>query len=206
MNKILLLASAMCFVTASASAFEFNPYISAKAKYTIARNEIKATGVNEGKVKIDDEIGGGSVAAGVIYPVATGKFRLEVEYTRNTDAKKAIENVETKVKTQAALFNVYFDLDMPNNIPVTPYAGVGLGWGQSKFVIGTRNEKENGAAMQIGAGLGYRIGNRAVLDLGYRYITYGDFDKEYRIPGIMYEKFEYKPHAHEISLGLRYEF
>lgn len=206
MRKVLLLAGVACLAAANASAFEFNPYLSAKAKYTLARNEIEATGVNEGKIKIDDDIGGGSIAAGTIYPVATGKFRLEVEYTRNTDAKKAIKGVETKVKTQAALFNVYFDLDLQGIPSLTPYAGVGLGWGESKFVLGTASEKEDGAAMQIGAGLGYRLSNHAVLDLGYRYITYGDFDKEYRVPGVSYEKYDFKPRAHEISLGLRYEF
>ena len=113
-----------------------------------------------------------------------------------------------KVKTQAALSNVYFDLDLQGVPNLTPYAGVGLGWGRSEFsgINSTINEKDDGAAMQIGAGVGYRVSNHAVLDLGYRYITYGDFDKEYRIPGYYYEKFDYKPHAHEITLGLRYEF
>lgn len=204
MNKILLLAGAMCLVSTSASAFDFNPYVSAKAKYMLARDEIKSTGVYEGKGKIHDNIWGGSIAAGTIYPVSTGKFRLEVEYTKNADAKKH----NAKVKTQAALFNLYFDLDMPNNIPVTPYAGVGLGWGRSEFsgINSIIDEKDDGAAMQIGVGLGYRMSNHAVWDLGYRYITYGDFDKEYRIPGVTYEKYEYKPRAHEFTLGLRYEF
>lgn len=209
MNKVLLLASAMCFVTASASAFEFNPYVSAKAKYMIGQSEIKAKGVYEGKLKAHDSVWGGSVAAGTIYPVSTGKFRFEVEYTKNADAKKNLKNgPEMKVKTQAALFNVYFDLDLQGVPSLTPYAGVGLGWGRSEFsgISSVIDEKDDGAAMQIGAGLGYRISNHAVLDLGYRYITYGDFDKEYRVPGVTYEKFDYKPHAHEITLGLRYEF
>jgi opacity protein-like surface antigen len=206
MKKVLLLAGVACLAAANASAFEFNPYVSAKAKYTIARNEVEATGVDEYKVKINDELGGGSIAAGTIYPVSTGKFRFEIEYTKNADAKKTVYDVDTKVKTQAALLNVYFDLDMPSNIPVTPYAGVGLGWGQSKFITEGSTEKEDGAALQIGAGIGYRVCDHAVLDLGYRYITYGDFDKEVRIPGYYYEKYDFKPRAHEISLGLRYEF
>ncbi|MBR1600640.1 MAG: porin family protein [Alphaproteobacteria bacterium] len=207
MKKILLLAGVACLVAANVSAFEFNPYVAAKAKYMLARNEIKATGVNEGKVKAHDDVWGGSVAAGTIYPVSTGNFRFEIEYTKNADAKKHLKNgPEMKVKTQAALFNVYFDLDMQSQIPVTPYAGVGLGWGRSEFSAGNLKNKEDGVALQIGAGIGYRVCEHAVLDFGYRYITYGDFDKEYRIPGSYYEKYDYKPHAHEFTLGLRYEF
>ena len=36
-------------------------------------------------------------------------------------------------------------------------------------------------------------------------MTYGDFDKEYR-NGLIYEKIDYKPRAHEILLGIRYDF
>ena len=208
MKKVLLLASVACLAAANASAFQFNPYVSAKAKYMIAQNEIKATGVNEGKIKAHDNVWGGSVAAGTIYPVYTGNFRFEVEYTKNADAKKRVSDEgNMKVKTQAALFNIYFDLNLKDIPALTPYAGVGLGWGQSKFITPTKKEyKEDDVAMQIGAGVGYRLCEHTVLDFGYRYITYGDFDKEYRIPGVYYEKYEFKPHAHEITLGLRYEF
>lgn len=201
MKKILLLAGVACLAAANASAFEFNPYVAAKAKYLLARNEVKATGSIENKAKLHDDIWGGSIAAGTIYPVSTGNFRFEVEYTKNADAKKSFGDEEIKVKTQAALFNVYFDLDLRGQLPVTPYAGVGLGWGQSKF----GDIKEDGAAMQIGAGVAYKICDHTSVDLGYRYITYGDFDKEYHA-GLMYEKYDYKPHAHEFTLGLRYEF
>ncbi len=209
MKKILLLAGVACLTAANASAFEFNPYVAAKAKYMIGQSEIKAKGVDEGKIKAHDSVWGGSIAAGTIYPVSTGKFRFEVEYTKNADAEKNIKGgPKMKVKTQAALFNVYFDLDLQGMPYLTPYAGVGLGWGRSEFsgLNSHLNEKDDGAAMQIGVGVGYRVSNHAVLDLGYRYITYGDFDKEYRVPGYYYEKFDYKPHAHEITMGLRYEF
>lgn len=203
MKKILLLAGVACLAAANAYAFDFNPYVAAKAKYLLARNEIKATGSIEGKDKAHDNIWGGSIAAGTIYPVSTGDFRLEIEYTKNADAKKN----GAKVKTQGALFNVYYDLDMQGQLPITPYAGVGLGWGRTEIsgVNSLIDEKDDGVALQIGAGVSYKVCDHTSVDLGYRYITYGDFDKEYHA-GMMYEKFEYKPHAHEFSLGLRYEF
>lgn len=202
MRKILFLTSALCLAATSVSAYEFNPYVAAKAKYAFARNEVKATGIYEGKSHLNDEVFGGSAAIGNIYHVANGDFRIELEYTKNADAKK--ENA--KVKTQAVLFNVYYDLNLRTIVPVKPYVGVGLGWGQAKLEGGYKNVKDDGVSMQIGAGINYKINSHVAVDLGYRYITYGDFDEEYRVPGHYYEKYDYKPRAHEILLGARYEF
>ena len=201
MRKVLLLAGIACFAAANASAFDFNPYIAAKAKYAFARNEAKMTGSFEGKDKLNDEVWGGSIAAGNIFNVINGDFRLEIEYTKNADAKKD----GAKIKTQGLLFNAYYDFDLRTAIPVTPYVGVGLGWGRTEISGTGKSTKETGAAMQIGAGINYKIFDRTNIDFGYRYITYGDFDKEYRA-GIVYEKVDYKPRAHELLLGVRYEF
>lgn len=202
MKKILLLASAVCFAATSVSAYEFNPYVSAKAKYAFARNEVKVTGSYEGKGKLNDEIFGGSIAVGNIYNVMNGDFRIELEYTKNADAEKN----KVKVKTQGVLFNVYYDFNLRTTVPLKPYVGVGFGWGQSELKGTAKNVKDDAAAMQIGGGVNYKISEHTVVDLGYRYITYGDFDEEYHYAGGIYEKYDYKPRAHEISLGLRYEF
>ena len=200
MRKILLLAGVACMAAANANAFDFNPYVAAKAKYGFARHEAKVTGSFEGKSKLNDEVWGGSIAAGNTYYVDTGDFRIELEYTKNADAKK--DNI--KAKTQAVLFNVYYDLNLNIAVPVKPYVGIGLGWGQTKY-DGPGGIKDDGAAMQIGTGVSYKVCDHASIDFGYRYITYGDFDKEYRI-GTYYEKVDYKPRAHELLLGVRYDF
>lgn len=202
MRKILLLTSALCFAATTVSAFEFNPYVAAKAKYVLARNEVKVTGSFEGKGKLNDDIWGGSVAAGTTYNLLNGDFRFEVEYTKNADAKKD----NAKVKTQAVLLNVYYDFDLKTTLPITPYIGAGLGWGRAELEgTGLKSIKNDGAAAQIGAGINYKICDHMTVDLGYRYITYGDFDKEYHL-GSIYEKDEYKPRAHEFLLGVRYAF
>ncbi len=202
MKKFLLLASAVCLAATSVSAYEFNPYVVAKAKYAFARNKVKVTGTYEGKGKLNDEIFGGSIAVGNTYNVMNGDFRLELEYTKNADAKE--KNV--KVKTQGVLLNVYYDFNLRTIVSLKPYVGVGMGWGRAELKGTSNNVKDNGVSMQIGGGVNYQLSEHVVADLGYRYITYGDFDKEYRIPGVLYEKYDYKPRAHEILLGLRYEF
>ena len=201
MKKILLLASVACLAAANASAFEFNPYVAAKAKYGFARHEVKVKGVVEGKDKLNDEVWGGSVAVGNTYNVSNGAFRLELEYTKNSDAKKD----GVKAKTQALLFNVYYDFNLNLAVPVTPYVGVGMGWGRTEYKS-EGSIKKSDVAAQIGAGINYKICDHTSIDLGYRYISYGDFEKEYRIPNVAYEKYEYKPRAHEILLGVRYDF
>lgn len=200
MKKLLLLVSVACLAAANASAFDLNPYVAAKAKYSFARHEVKVKGSYEGKSKLNDEVWGGSLAVGNTYNVANGAFRIELEYTKNSDAKKD----GVKAKTQGVLFNVYYDFNLNLAVPVTPYVGVGMGWGRTEYK-GYGSIKKSDVAAQIGAGINYKICDHTSIDLGYRYITYGDFEKEYRV-GTIYEKFEYKPRAHEILLGVRYDF
>lgn len=202
MRKVLLLASCACFAALNASAFEFNPYVGAKAKYVFARNEVKVKGSFEGKEKLNDNILGGSVVVGTTYPLLDGNFRFELEYTKNADAKKR----QVKVKTQGVLFNVYYDFDLKTVPAFKPYIGAGLGWGRTEIESkNSKTIKNNGTSAQIGGGINYQICEHVTADLGYRYITYGDFDKEYHF-GPIYEKDEFKPHAHEILLGVRYSF
>lgn len=202
MKKVLLMAGVACFVATTASAFEFNPYVAAKAKYAFARNEVEYTGLEQGKDKYNDNVWGGSFAVGTAHHFSKGDLRFELEYTKNADAKK--NNV--KVKTQGVLLNAYYDFNLRTYLPIKPYVGGGLGWGQSKFEGDGGHIRNNGVSVQIGGGVNYNIDEHISLDLGYRYISYGYFEKEYRIPGVMYEKVDYKPRAHEILFGVRYEF
>lgn len=201
MKKILLLAGVASVFAMNASAFEFNPYASVKAKYVFSRNEQKLTGTEEGKAKLNDDVFGGSIALGTIWPVETGAFRFEVEYTKNADAEKNFEDEKVKVKTQAVLFNVYYDFNLNLPVDIKPYVGVGIGWGRSEF----GDKKEDATSAQIGAGVSYQIDNHMSVDFGYRYMTYGDFEETYRGPGT-YIKADYRPRTHELLLGLRYAF
>ena len=198
MKKILLLASVVCLAATNVSAFEFNPYVAAKAKYGFARNEIKATGVEEGKAKFNDNIWGGSFAVGNIYSVMNGDFRLELEYTKNSDAEKN----HVKVATQGLLFNIYYDFNLRTTIPVKPYVGIGLGWGRSEFKGGNQSVKEDGASMQIGTGISYQLCEHTNVDLGYRYsrfskMTFKDANDQ---------KVEIENDNHSVYLGVRHVF
>ena len=65
--------------------------------------------------------------------------------------------------------NVYFDI--PTQSPLTPYLGLGLGFGiagGSEDSFGT-SDSDGVGAFQLMVGLGYDISPKATLTFGYRY-------------------------------------
>ncbi|MBR6355787.1 MAG: hypothetical protein IKR92_02925, partial [Alphaproteobacteria bacterium] len=70
MKKTLLLAGVACLFASQAMAFNINPYVSAKLKYSIMDNSAKANFEDEvflyeADWDIDDKVFGGSVAVGL---------------------------------------------------------------------------------------------------------------------------------------------
>ena len=229
MKKTLLLAGAACLFASQAMAFNVNPYVSAKVKYSMMDNSWKSSETdrlvngevyNFGEnINIDDKVFGGSIALGLKAPLNYGALRTEIEYSRNGNAKKSHtdeygDKYETKLESQSFLFNAYYDFD--THTAFTPYVGGGLGFARLKSSINWDEFPEDNGSMknthfawQLGAGVAYDINEHVALDLGYRYIDYGDFDKSSSYGDdwgteTSTDKIESK--AHEIMLGLRYTF
>lgn len=241
MRKTLLLAGVACLFAAQAEAFDFNPYVSAKLKYSMMDNSWKATEVDDTDwgafeesydlKNADDKVFGGSIALGMKTPLAHGALRTEVEYTRNGNAKKSrsyreesddyeySEKFDIKLKSQALLFNAYYDFD--TQTAFTPYIGFGLGFARLKGTMSYNYEdayeetnisgskNRTNFAWQIGAGIAYDISKNVAIDLGYRYMDYGklstNWHKEYEW-GDMNITSKVESKAHEIILALRYTF
>lgn len=231
MKKILLLAGVACLFSAQAGAESFilNPYISARAKYSFMDNNTTfkayrtykdgSTRNESAKDSTDDNVFGGSFALGLRTQLIYGALRNEFEYTRNADAKKSHtesdgEKYESKLKSEAFMFNTYYDIE--TNSPITPYIGAGLGVSRLKYSESYPNmPEENGSlkhsnfAWQVGAGVAYDINRNLALDLGYRYMDYGHFNKtetDNNEERDKTEKIKVESKAHEILLGLRYTF
>jgi opacity protein-like surface antigen len=232
MKKTLLLAGVACLLSAQAMAFDINPYVSAKLKYSIMDNSWNSNEMDETSLGIwhfnnnldaDDKVFGGSIALGLRTPVSLGAVRMEIEYARNGDAKKSHTNKDDEkfditLKNQTLLFNAYYDFN--TNTAFTPYIGAGLGVARLKGTMNWVEDIDDGSsissgksrtnfAWQIGAGVAYNINENVAVDLGYRYIDYGKLSKssseEYDWGDItISNKVESK--AHEIMLGLRYTF
>ena len=97
-------------------------------------------------------------------------------------APSLVDPAHTSVKTYTAMVNVYKDLGKFGN--VTPYVGAGIGvaYNQMSEVYFTGNpaltnriagDNDIALAWSLMAGIGYQISDRAILDVGYRYLDTG---------------------------------
>ena len=209
MNKYVLLAGAavVAFAT-SASAFEMTPYAALRGSWDFTRNNMVAGNRGDDmKVKFNDGVWGAHVALGAKH----GAFRVETEYNTSKTAHKKVDIDGTgkfNMRTESILVNAYWDINTCSRF--TPYVSAGAGLAKLNFRVKSEDmvmkANPSNFAWQVGAGVSYAATDSIDVDLGYRYMDYGDFEEEYRVPGVLYEKFDYEPHAHEFLLGVRYEF
>lgn len=125
--------------------------------------------------------------------------------------------LHTSIKTYTMMFNAYKDLGNYNGF--TPYVGAGAGLAYHKVseVYFTDNpnltnrihgDNDLTFAWSLMAGVGYQVSERAIIDLGYRYIDMGKASSQrsdtagYVNPAVKIDDIE----AHEIKIGLRYHF
>jgi opacity protein-like surface antigen len=125
--------------------------------------------------------------------------------------------LHTSVKTYTMMFNAYKDLGSFGG--VTPYVGAGVGLAYNRldetYFTGNYNlpnrihgKDDLAFAWSLMAGVGYQLSDRAVLDLGYRYIDMGKVTSD-RIdntgsvnPRVRIDDLV----AHELKIGIRYHF
>lgn len=128
-----------------------------------------------------------------------------------------IDPLHTSITTYTAMANVYYDLGRFGNF--VPYVGAGLGaaYHMMEEVYFTDNpsltnrihgNRDLAFAWSLMAGVGYQLGERAVLDFGYRYIDLGKATSErvdsagFVNPRVYVRDMD----AHEFKIGLRYHF
>ncbi len=127
-----------------------------------------------------------------------------------------VDPLHTKLTSYTMMLNAYRDLMTFGNF--TPYVGVGVGMAyhtvesvsftENPFLT---NEIEGNSdlafAWQVMAGVGYRLNERATLDVGYRYAdlgkaTSGRIDTAgFANPRVVIDDIT----AHELKVGLRYQ-
>ncbi len=128
-----------------------------------------------------------------------------------------VDPLHTTVKTYTAMVNVYKDLGKFGN--VTPYvgAGVGVAYNQMSEVYFTGNpaltnriagDNDISLAWSLMAGIGYQISDRAILDVGYRYMDLGKISSQrHDNAGNINPRVTVDDMAgHEFKVGLRYHF
>ncbi len=122
----------------------------------------------------------------------------------------------TSVQTSTIMFNAYYDLGKWDR--VVPYIGAGVGFAHNKtddvtftnsaFTNRIEGDEKWSLAWSLMAGLGWQISERAVLDVGYRYIDVGSArsgtidNLGLANPPLRLDDLT----AHEFKVGLRYHF
>jgi opacity protein-like surface antigen len=125
--------------------------------------------------------------------------------------------LHTSIQTYTLMLNVYKDLGNYNRF--VPYIGAGIGLaihdvdevyftGNPNLVNRIEGDRDVSFAWSLMAGVGYQISDRAILDVGYRYIDMGSAQSGrvdsagFVNPAVRIDDIA----AHEVKVGLRYHF
>ncbi len=128
-----------------------------------------------------------------------------------------VDPLHNSVKTYTLMANIYKDLGKFGN--VTPYVGAGVGVAYNQlsetYFTGTTTlpnriagDNDLSLAWSLMAGIGYQISDRAIVDVGYRYIDMGKISSQRHDntgninPRVVVDDLA----AHEFKIGLRYHF
>ena len=158
----------------------------------------------------------GSFMAGVGAGIKTQWLRtdLTVDYSAPMKYQGTIlspNDTTAKISAVSTLFNGYIDLGTWYN--ATPYIGAGAGAAYlttSDYVSpaappfsGNTSHSQWNFAWAVMAGIGYVVGPNLLVDVGYRYIDFGDVRTNTDAFGAMTFK---NIAAHEVRVGLRWSF
>ena len=140
------------------------------------------------------------------------EFKYSASNSTGTNAGPGTGAFSSKIDIHTVFANFYYDIK--TGTAFTPYVGAGLGvaWINQKvastfqgWTVGSNDGDYDTTnfAWNVGAGVGYSLTDNIIIDLGYRYTSFGDAKKvdNGRIA------FQAKDlDAHEALLGLRYQF
>jgi opacity protein-like surface antigen len=164
---------------------------------------------------VDNDLGN-SFVAGLGIGIKRNWLRadLTVDYASPAKYEGTIatpDDVTAKISAVTALFNGYLDLGTWYH--VTPYIGAGVGAAYvstSDYVStvappisGDTAHSQWNLAWALMAGLGYRLSPNLMVDVGYRYIDFGDAKPKSDSSGTMTFN---NVAAHEVRVGLRWSF
>jgi len=120
---------------------------------------------------------------------------------------------DSTVSLFSVMANGYYDFELPDLEPVTPWVGFGIGWGMPR--LDGRNasgpnqlsvdDTDGVFVYNAMAGITLEVSDTTDLTLGYRYIATTDFDVRGTQSGLL-QRFEYEFDAHEAYVGIRFNF
>ncbi len=137
------------------------------------------------------------------------------EYVPGPGGPPIDDPLHTAVTNYTVMFNAYYDFGKWHNFVPYVGAGIGVAYNEVEEVYFTGNpflvnriqgNADIDLAWQLSAGAAYQISDRAVLDMGYRFIHLGDA-RSGRVDSARFVNPRVRIsdiHAHEFKVGLRY--
>lgn len=145
-----------------------------------------------------------------------GERDFKGEYNDYSTGAPLDPHLRTTLRTYTMMFNAYHDFGRFGS--VVPYVGAGLGWAYHKMGDVTSDaalspnpqlgEDKLSFAWSLMAGFGYQLSDRAILDIGYRYIDMGSARSSHNDSTNSWNpRLEIDDQrAHEMKIGIRYHF
>lgn len=144
----------------------------------------------------------------------TGSFRPNYEINSKETFGGLAVNADADVRSSGLMANVYYDI--PTGTAFTPYVGGGIGVAFNKvktinYTFGAGQIREDGdsktsLAWSLQGGVAYAVTSNMKIDLGYRYIDLGEFETSGNSTVGAVPKTDGDLRAHEVKIGLRYQF
>lgn len=170
-------------------------YLRADGGYIIPR----ASSLDMGPVSFEADLGdsGWTLGAGLGYRFANWlRVDLSADYA---DLGRISAGPGLSVTGTSFLATGYWDIATFSGF--TPYVGAGIGFGVVNLDAGNGPASTQwGLAWSLSAGASYALAGNVSVDLGYRYVNFGDAD----VTGAAVPTTLNGVAAHEIRLGLRY--
>lgn len=168
-----------------------------------------------GQSRIESDTG--FVVGGAIGTRLFEGFRGEIALDyREADADKAAlvspaVTTDGETKLLSLMFNSYYDLDL--GLPVAPYIGAGIGWGRFTVDLHRKtagefdvDDTDDVFVYNAMVGLIAPVSQAASFALGYRYVGAAGTDSIGAVIGGVDQDIEAEFDAHEVTVGMRFNF
>jgi len=190
MKKLLLsLLAAGMFALPSLAQASMNPYVSISGGLGLANNSSEDGFADEVTYKTGYLINGAVGLKGDMYRV-----EAEIGYHRNAiDTWNGYTETSTNVSIWSFMANGYLDFDMKDS-GFSPYIMGGLGLADANVSWPGSSYSDSAFAWQVGAGVGIKAGDKATVDIGYRYFKPGD---------VVWDGYTYSLGSSNILVGVR---
>jgi opacity protein-like surface antigen len=210
---------------------KFKLYLSGIAGYSWAKgdagghnnccefDEFRNRTKNDGSDWDSTAFGGGALGLDAELENFGVRFEIEGQAARGYDMKTkgpitGEGPFHISSNSWAMFANVFLDIPIAESFDFYLGGGVGIGVhdvrvnyknnGGAGFQVKSKNDNDANWAVQAGAGFSYDVFDLLTLDLGYRYLTFGDIEVDLAEP--IGGDYKLDIHSHDLILGIRINY